>query len=327
MSKKIAVIGCGYWGKNLVRNFSQLGSLKCVFDPDVQISNKMAEAYDVDSCSLDDILLDDDIKGVVIAAPATKHFPLAQKCMQAGKNVFVEKPLALDINDAEILINLSKKRNLNLMVGHLLQYHPAFIELLRICRNGLLGDISYISSTRHSFGKIRREEDVIWSFAPHDISMVLSLADSNPKEVFTHAVSIYQKNIADKALINLAFGNSLKADISVSWTHPVKEQKVLVIGNKGLAIFDDRQEWQKKLFLTQTDIQIDSENFKYDRDNGEFVKLEEVEPLRNECKYFLDLIEGKIPPRTDGDEGLKVLKILKAASVSARKNQIIQTNE
>jgi len=313
----IAVVGCGYWGKNLVRNFHELGSLKYLYDYDENTAASLAKSYGVESASFQQILNDNLIKGVVIAAPAIQHFKIAKDCILAGKNVFVEKPLALNIKDANELVELSVKNNVEIMVGHLLRYHPAFIELLRITKQGILGDIFYISSIRHSFGKMRQEEDVIWSFAPHDISMILALAGKKPKSVFTNGVSIYQDDILDKALVNLTFGDKLKAHISVSWIHPEKEQKVVVVGRKGLAIFNDREPWGKKLLLSKTDINIDSKNFDYKIDEGEYIVLKEDEPLRNECKFFLELIEGKMKPLTNGLEGISVLKVLKGATDSA----------
>ncbi len=322
-NKNIAVVGCGYWGKNLVRNFFELGSLKSLYDYDDNTAVGLAKSYGVESSSFQQILNDNQIKGVVVATPAIQHFKIAKDCILAGKNVFVEKPLALNIEDANELVELSEQNNVEIMVGHLLRYHPVFIELLRITKQGRLGDIFYISSTRHSFGKMRQEEDVVWSFAPHDISMILALAGIKPKSVFTNGVSIYQDNILDKALINLTFAENLKAHISVSWIHPEKEQKLVVVGSKGLAIFNDREPWDKKLIFCKTDINIDSKNFDYKIDEGEYLAVKEDEPLRNECKYFLGLIEGKIKPLTNGLEGISVLKVLKGATDSANHNKKI----
>jgi predicted dehydrogenase len=223
MKKNIAVVGCGYWGKNLVRNFSELEVLSSICDPDTEIANKYASQYNVKNSSFIEIINDLNIKGVVLAVPAPLHASMAIEAMNKGKHVFVEKPLAMNVTEAELMITTAKKNGVKLMVGHLLQYHPIFKTIRKIVNADEIGKLNYIYSNRLSFGKIRTKEDIIWSFAPHDISMILSLADQDPEFIITKSTSTIQKNIADTATIHMEFKSGLKSHISVSWLHPYKE--------------------------------------------------------------------------------------------------------
>ena len=230
MKKNIAVIGCGHWGKNLVRNFSELGALVAVCDPNDKLAKTYAKEHNVDNLSFTAIINDAAIEGVVLAVPAPLHASMAIEAMNAGKHVYVEKPLAMNKIEAAAMIASAKKNNVQLMVGHLLQYHPVFMAVRGLVDSGELGSLSYIYSNRLSFGKVRSEEDVIWSFAPHDISMVLSLTGEEPELVRTESSCILQPNIADTATVHMEFKSALKAHISVSWLHPYKEQKLVVVG-------------------------------------------------------------------------------------------------
>ena len=205
MKKNITVVGCGYWGKNLVRNFSELGALYSICDPNTEIANKYAGQYNVKNSSFIEIINDLNIKGVVLAVPAHLHASMAIEAMNKGKHVFVEKPLAMNENESELMIATAKKNDVNLMVGHLLQYHPIFKKILKIVNANEIGELNYIYSNRLSFGKVRTKEDIIWSFAPHDISMILSLAGQDPEFIITKSTSILQKNLADIATIHMEF--------------------------------------------------------------------------------------------------------------------------
>ena len=180
---RVAVIGCGYWGKNLVRNFAELGALAAICDPDRATAAQLSERFGAPVRELDDVLGDKGIAAVAIAAPAVQHAALATAAIEAGKHVFVEKPLALTATEADRLCELADRRDRRLMVGHLLQYHPAFVALRDLVREGALGRLQYIYSNRLNLGKVRREEDILWSFAPHDLSMILSLVGDEPTEV------------------------------------------------------------------------------------------------------------------------------------------------
>ena len=324
MKKNIAVVGCGHWGKNLVRNFAELGVLASVCDPNTSLAQKYALQYKVNNSTFAEIISDERIDGVVIAVPASLHASLAIEAMTAEKHVYVEKPLAMNQIEAKQMIDLSKKKNLQLMVGHLLQYHPVFIAMRKLLASGELGCLNYIYSNRLSFGKVRSEEDIIWSFAPHDISMILSLTREEPELVRTESSSILQSNIADTAIVHMKFKSGLKSHISVSWLHPYKEQKLVVIGKSGMAVFDDTQPWDKKLALYRHRINSNDEVPRLEKADVQYIDVAESEPLKNECQHFVDVVSGALMPLTDGDEGLRVLNVLSAATLSQKENNTVR---
>lgn len=323
MKKNIAVIGCGHWGKNLVRNFSELGSLLAICDPDKNVSKKMADLFDVQILSFEDILLNKTIEGVVLAVPASLHADMAIKAMTAGKHVYVEKPLAMNNDEAQLMIESSHKNNVKLMVGHLLQYHPVFIKTKEIVLNGGIGKVNYIYSNRLSFGKVRSEEDVIWSFAPHDISMVLSLAQGKPKSVLSKCSCIIQEKIADTGLIHIDFEDGLRAHISVSWVHPFKEQRLVVVGSTGALVFDDTKPWKDKLILHSHEIDKSNDQLDVRKTNSNNIFVPESEPLKNECQHFVDVVNSSLDPKTSANEGQSVLQILSAATLSQNINKSV----
>ncbi|RJP80689.1 MAG: oxidoreductase [Desulfobacteraceae bacterium] len=314
----IAVIGSGYWGKNLVRVFHTLHALKLICDKNEDTLIRFKESYpEIEICqSLSELLIRDDIDGVVIAAPAETHYDIAREVLLSGKHVYVEKPLTLREEDGEELIRIAKNQNKTLMVGHLLQYHPAFCRLKELARNGELGKINYIYSNRLNLGKIRREENILWSFAPHDISMILSLAGEFPEAVYATGGNYLHKKIADVTTTHLDFSSGLKAHIFVSWLHPFKEQKLVVVGDKKMAVFDDTQPWEKKLLLYPHKINWKNNIPVPDKADAEKIELPESEPLKLECEHFLQSILLKFRPITDGEEGLRVLKVLNACQRS-----------
>ncbi len=315
---KVAVIGGGYWGKNLVRNFHQLGALKLICDKNETLLSNFKEQYtDIDTClALNDVLSREDIDGLVIATPAETHYTLAQEAILAGKHVYMEKPMALRIEEGQYLITLAKEKNRVLMVGHLLQYHPVFVHLKELATNGELGRINYIYSQRLNLGKIRREENILWSFAPHDISMILSLAGEEPENVMTTGGNYLHQKIADVTTTHLEFPSGLRAHIFVSWLHPFKEQKLVVVGDRKMAVFDDTHPWKDKLLLYPHKIKWQNNIPVPDKAEAEHLEIPEDEPLRLECYHFLDCISNGNHPITDGHEGLRVLKILNASQYS-----------
>ena len=314
----IAVIGSGYWGRNLVRNYHQLGALKAICDKNETVLTDFAKNYpDVGTCmALSDILSREDIAGVVVATPAETHFNLAREALLAGKHVFVEKPLVLNESEGRELIDIAKKKALVLMVGHLLQYHPAFIKLKEMVMSGELGRINYIYSHRLNFGKIRREENILWSFAPHDISMILSLAGEEPESIMTTGGYYLHKKIADVTTTHLEFPSGLQAHIFVSWLHPFKEQKLVVVGEKKMVVFDDTLDWADKLLMYPHHIQWMNGMPVPTKAEPERVDIPRDEPLRRECAHFLECMANGQGPVTDGQEGLRVLKILNTSQRS-----------
>ncbi len=315
---KIAVIGSGYWGNNLVRNYHQLGALALICDKDEARLAEFKKRYpDIDTClTLSDVLLRPDIEAVVIASPAETHYLLTREALTAGKHVFVEKPLTLDTAEAEELIALAETQNLILMVGHLLQYHPVFEKLKELARSGELGRINYIYSHRLNLGKIRREENILWSFAPHDISMILSLAGERPDSLFTTGGNYLHQQIADVTTTHLSFPSGLKAHIFVSWLHPYKEQKLVVVGDRKMAVFDDTKHWEDKLLLYPHQIKWENGIPTAAKAEAERVAVSQQEPLKQECEHFLNCVARLRRPTTDGREGLVVLKVLKASQRS-----------
>jgi len=241
MSKNIAVIGCGYWGKNLVRNFYELDSLYAICDADEDLLKSFKDKYPDLETYTDymDILQHPDIKAVVIATPAVTHFSLAKEALLENKDVYVEKPIAIHYKDGEELVALAAEKKRILMVGHILQYHPAVLKLKQMISNGEIGKINYIYSNRLNLGKIRTEENILWSFAPHDISVILDLLEEFPEEIAAHGGNYLNPNITDVTVTTLSFSCGVKAHIFVSWLHPYKEQKLGVIGDKGMMVFDD----------------------------------------------------------------------------------------
>lgn len=318
----VAVIGCGHWGKNLVRNFSELGALCAISDPNAALAAQFSANFDVPALDFDAVL-DSDCDGVVIAAPAPLHAPLSQKAFAAGKHVYVEKPLAMTLDEADLMIEAGHQAGRHLMVGHLLQYHPVFARLREFVSQGTLGELQYVYSNRLSLGKIRAEEDVVWSFAPHDISMILSLAGQNVKTVRCEALDILQKGLSDTASLHLTFEGGLKGHVSCSWLHPYKEQKLVVVGDKAMAVFDDSRDWDEKLAIYEHQIDIGQTPPAPQKADVRYEQVPETEPLKAECQYFLDLMAGQVEPLTDGAEGRRVLEVLAAASASIENGEAI----
>ena len=314
MKKNIAVVGCGHWGKNLVRNFSELSALSSICDPDHLVASRFSEKYQVKNNSFTEIINDQNIKGVVLAVPARLHASMAIDVMKKGKHVFVEKPLALTEEDGKLMIEIAKKNNVQLMVGHLLHYHPIFKHIKEIVNKGQIGKLEHIQSSRLSFGKFRSEENVIWSFSPHDISMILSLANEKPKIVKCNSKSVIKKDHADIANIYIEFPSGLKSNISVSWINSYKEAKLVLTGSSALLVFDDTKPWDEKLKILPYKLEGLNQISNLKKLNEKIIKISEEEPLKNECKHFLRVIQGVSKPITNGEEGLKVLKVLSSIS-------------
>jgi len=315
---RIAVVGAGYWGKNLIRNYAELGSLCAICDSNEKALEAFKDFYPGVPCltSFQDLVLSKDIDGVAIAAPAEMHFSLAREALLSGKDVFVEKPLALSLSDAHELKDIAEKHERILMVGHLLQYHSAFIKLKELIRKGELGRIHYIYSNRLSFGKIRREEDILWSFAPHDISMILCLAQEEPEYVMATGGNYLHKKIADVTTTHLEFPSGLKAHVFVSWLHPFKEQTLVVVGDRKMAVFRDTAPWGDKLLLYPHNISWHNGAPVPDKGEAVSVEVDRSEPLKAECSHFIDCVMNRAAPVTDAQEGIRVLKVLRAGQDS-----------
>ena len=311
---RIVQIGCGHWGKNLTRNFAEIGVLAGVVDGSEDTARLMSETYGVPVMDFEDALTDKNVDAVALATPAETHAALATKALNAGKHVYVEKPLALEVSDAKALVGLAEKKNLRLMVGHLLQYHPVFLALKAQVEAGLIGELQYIYSNRMSLGKFRIEENVLWSFAPHDFSMILSLVGEEPASVTSQGASFVTPGIADWCSVQLTFPGGARGHVLTSWAHPFKEQRLVVTGTKGVLVFEDSiPEWEHKLALYRHIIDKSGAVPVPNKTDAEYLSVDKGEPLKNECRHFVDCITSGRTPRTDGREGLAVLRALTRA--------------
>lgn len=310
----LAVIGCGHWGKNIVRNLYELGVLDTVCEKNADILSSVRAKYSAVKTNTDlgKVLSSGDIDAVAIATPATTHYAIAKEAILAGKDVFVEKPLATNIKEAEELATLSREKNKILMVGHILQYHPALIKLKDMLRSGELGKIQYIYSNRLNIGKLRVEENILWSFAPHDISAILMLLEEEPVKVTAFGGSYITEGIYDASLTTLEFKNKVRAHIFVSWLHPFKEQKLIVVGTKAMAVFDDVS--KEKLIIYPHKIDYIAGKIPIAQKAEHYnVTIDDKEPLKEELKHFVECIKQRKEPRTGAEDGLRVLKVLEQA--------------
>ncbi|MBD3320410.1 MAG: oxidoreductase, partial [Chitinivibrionales bacterium] len=325
--KNVGLIGLGYWGKNLLRCLHELGVLHTACDLSPTVIAERSEAFpDAHyTSSMDELISSPDIQAVVISAPASAHYDITRQCLSAGKDVFVEKPLALTVAQGLDLVALAEQKEKIVMVGHILNYHPAVIKLKELVSSGELGKIQYIYSNRLNIGKLRIEENILWSFAPHDISIILMLLGEEPVKVSACGGAYINKNIYDTTLTTLEFKDGIKGHIFVSWLHPFKEQKLIVVGSRSMAVFDDMS--REKLFLYPHRI-----NWMEGRipvaQKAQYipVPLETGEPLKMELAHFVECIETRDAPRTDGREGLRVLKVLEQAEKNLVSDAGIRTH-
>lgn len=307
---KVAVVGCGYWGKNLVRNFSELGALAAVVDGRPEIANAMATQFNVSAKSYEQVLADPAIDGVVIAAPAELHAELSLQAFAAGKHVYVEKPIAMSIAEGNAMKLAALNAGKVLMVGHLLRYHPAFEALLELTQSGGLGEVRYAYSNRLSLGKFRVEENVLWSFAPHDVSMLLALMGEVPSSVRISGGSFVTPGIEDESRIDMDFASGRRAHVFTSWLHPFKEQKLVVVGSTGMAVFEDSAQGADKLRLYRHSIDTSSREPSPTKAEAEAIPYGTGEPLKQECAHFVACCVTGQQPRTDADEALAVLAVM-----------------
>ena len=267
------------------------------------------------------LLNDPTIKAVVIATPAVYHYQMVKETLLARKHVFVEKPLALNVDHGEELVGLADEQDRILMVGHILHYHPAIEKLKELIDSGDLGKIQYIYSTRLNMGRIRSEENILWSFAPHDISVILLLLQNElPETVYATGGNYLQKHISDVTMTTMDFRSGVKAHIFVSWLHPFKEQKLVVVGDKKMAVFDDVS--TEKLFLYPHRVDWAGRIPVAYKAEVRVVPIGSGEPLKAECRHFLKCIEEKQIPKTDGNEGLRVLRVLQKSQESLNNNGV-----
>ncbi len=320
-SQRIAVLGCGHWGQNLVRNFHQLGSLAVVADPAAagrERAQAIAPGVEM-SDDFESVFARHDVEAVVLATPAETHHFLTLRALAAGKDVFVEKPLALTHAQGIEVKEEADRRGRILMVGHLLEYHPAVLKLRELVADGALGRVNYIYSNRLNFGKIRTEENALWSFAPHDIAVILRLVGEEPIQATCTGGSYITPNLADVTISGLQFASGLRAHIFVSWLNPFKEQKLVVVGDRKMAVFNDVAA-QEKLVLYDQRVDLNNRQPVLQKGELQAVELPVEEPLRNECEHFLECVRTRRQPLTDATSGLAVLKVLEACQASLQLN-------
>ena len=314
--KFLGLIGVGYWGKNLARDFHRLGVLKTVSDFDNEAKKEVRKISKniLYKSDYNQILKDKEITSVAIATPAKTHYKIVKDCLNAYKNVFVEKPLCLNYKDGKKLVLLAKKNKVKLMIGHLMLYHPAFVKMVQTIKRGKIGKVRYIYSNRLALGKLRKEEDVLWSFAPHDISMILQLVNEKLISVKAFGAKYLNKKVADTSITLLKFKNKIKAHIFVSWLHPYKDQRLIVVGDKGMLVFADVLENKDKLAFYNHKVKWVKDIPKINKAEGKNIAFDfKAQPLVIECKAFINWVKYGTEPLSDGKEGLRVLKVLEMA--------------
>lgn len=326
--KFVGFAGMGYWGKNILRNLYELGILHTACDSNPEAVYEWRKKFpDVNfTTSFNEMLQNPGIKAIAVATPAATHYEMAKKILMVGKDVFIEKPLALTVGEGEELVELAEQGKRILMVGHILQYHPAVIKLKELISSGELGKIQYIYSNRLNIGKLRTEENILWSFAPHDISVILMLLGEEPLKVSAFGGEYLSRGICDTTLTTLEFKNGVKGHIFVSWLHPYKEQKLIVVGSKAMVVFDDVS--VEKLFIYPHKIEWkDGKIPVAQKAECRVVPVENKEPLKEELKYFIECVLERKRPKTDGYEGLRVLKILSLAEGFLLKETAVSQKE
>ncbi len=320
----VGVIGAGQWGRNHVRVMSQVpeAALRWVCDANADTLAALQPVYPAVSFTseIEDVLRDAQVEAVVISSSAVTHFPLASQALKAGKHVFVEKPMALCAADAEVLVELAEDRGLCCMVGHLLLYHQAVLDLQRLVTSGELGDVYYVYSQRVNLGTIRQDENALWSFAPHDLSVLLFLLEARPVSVSARGAGYIRPQVHDVVFLNVAFDNGTMGHLQVSWLDPHKIRKITIVGSKKMAVFDDVESAEKLRIYDKGVEALDYQSYgdALTLRFGDIVipQITMSEPLRTECQHFLHCVRSGESPRSNGRTGLAVVRILEAAQQS-----------
>lgn len=326
-SRPIVVIGAGHWGKNHVRVFYELGVLAAVCETDAERRKQLQVQYPGVTIYADiaKALAHPGIEGVSIATPSESHFEVGLMALKSGKHVLMEKPLCLDVKEAEALVHFAEAAGKTLMVGHVLHYHPAVIRMKELIGAGEIGKLNYFYTNRLNLGKFRTEENILWSFAPHDISLMLDLIKEYPEHVFCMGGSYLSKHIADVTICTFSFASGVRSHIFVSWLHPTKEQKVIIVGSQGMLVFDDGAEPEHKLALYRHKILWKNGQPVPSKNAVELIKLQWEEPLKIECRTFLKAMETGASMITDGQEGLRTLRLLNDCQKSLSSGKPLQT--
>lgn len=315
MKPRIAVLGCGYWGSNHIRTLKGLGALHAVSDVNLARAEGFASEQDCLAIAPDDLFTRDDVDAIVMALPPQFHADLAIRAVENGKDVLVEKPIALTVPDAERSVQASKDNHRVFMVGHVLRFHPAFEKLKALVDEGELGEIRYIHSHRLGLGKFHTENDALWDLAPHDLSMILALTGTEPLEVRGEGAALLD-HLSDFAHLHMRFPNNLRSHLFASRLNPYRERRLTVVGDKAMAVFDDVEPWERKLAVYHHAVWQDSGQWAFTNNEPTYIEIEQGMPLTRELQHFLQCIETRAEPRTDGEEAIRVLRILTAGTVS-----------
>jgi len=311
---KIAVIGCGYWGSNHARTFSELGALYAVSDRHQDRAGALANMHGVKAMEFEDVLADPAIDGVVLALPPQYHADHAIAALEAGKHVLVEKPIALSVADARRVVEAAEKTNLVAMTGHVLRFHPAFEALEAMIAAGDLGAVRYVHSHRVGLGKFHAENDALWDIAPHDLSLILALTGENPVNV--HGVGSAMLNrLSDFAHLHLQFPSGIRSHVFTSRLNPYRERRLTVIGSKAMAVFDDVAPWNQKLAIYHHKLWEDDNGWQSEMVDPDYIDIPDGMPLTRECAHFLDCIRTGALSRTPVSDGLAVIEILSEGTV------------
>jgi predicted dehydrogenase len=312
----VGVVGLGYWGPNLARNFDRLreSELRWICDGSEPARERCAPQFPKArvAADIDELLADPDLEAVVIATPVPHHADLAQRVLAAGKHCFVEKPLAQSVADAEQVVEAARESGKVLMVGHLLEYHPGVRKLKAVAASGDLGDIRYVYGNRLNLGKLRPDENALWSLGAHDVSVLLALADEEPTEMRAFGESYMRQGVEDVVFCNLRFPSGLMAHLHLSWLDPHKERRFTVVGSQKMATFDD-MEPDQKLVIYDKGFDEDFNSYgEYITRSGEVWSphISNEEPLRIECRHFVECIREGRAPISGGASGLRVVRVL-----------------
>jgi predicted dehydrogenase len=318
----VGVVGLGYWGPNLARNFERLGEteLRWICDASDDARERWAPQFPRArvAASLDELLADESLDAVVIAAPVPLHAELAVRVLEAGKHCFVEKPLAQSVADAERVVAAAEVAGKVLMVGHLLEYHPGVRKLKEVADSGDLGDIRYVYANRLNLGKLREDENALWSLGAHDVSVLLHLVDEEPDEMHAFGESYMRRPVEDVVFCYLRFPSGLMAHLHLSWLDPHKERRFTIVGSDKMATFDD-MELEQKLVIYDKGFDQDYSSYgEYIARSGDVWSphISNEEPLRIECKHFAECVRDGATPISDGRSGLRVVRVLEGLQES-----------
>ena len=314
MKPRIAVLGCGYWGSNHIRTLKSLGALSAVSDANRPRAEGFAIEQGCRAIDPDNLFDDPDIDALVIALPPQFHAELAIRAVCAGKDVLVEKPIALTVKDAERAVNAAREAGRVFMVGHVLRFHPAFEKLKQLIDEGELGEVKYIHSHRLGLGKFHTESDALWDLAPHDLSMILAITGEAPVEVRGEGAALLD-NLSDFAHVHMRFANGVRSHLFTSRLNPYRERRLTVVGNKAMAVFDDAEPWERKLAVYRHAVWRDSGQWAFTAEEPTYVAVQEAMPLTRELQHYIDCINTRAEPRTNGAEAIEVLRILTEGTV------------